>query len=192
MPKSRTKQSGDGDKTDARDVHESIQSLEVGKQKNSKLGMRERILRLRNDLGSQKIAEFTGISTGNLSTWINGPSLPSGEALEKLAACAAHYDARFSASWLLTGEGEPYPQPSPETEAARAGVAQAVDELVAAAQRIRAAIDALGPALSPEQRQRLAVALAGPDPTQANIAATSSAAPQPASPPTRPPGDKLG
>lgn len=69
-----------------------------------------------------------------------------------------------SPAWLLTGEGQPFPQPDPQKEAARAGVAQAVEELVAAAHRLRAAIDSLGPALSPEQRQRLADALAGPDP----------------------------
>lgn len=146
----------------------------------------QRLKRLMDGTTKNSFAVRVGVSQPTVDSWLNGqsPGIDKLWAIIRATGC--------SASWLLTGEGEPYPQPSPETEAARAGVAQAVEELIAAAQRIRAAIDALGPALSPEQRQRLAVALAGPDPAQANSAATSSSAPPQANPPIRPPGDRLG
>lgn len=84
--------------------------------------MRERISFLRKEIGAQKIHEVTGITPGNLSTWINGPSLPTSEPLEKLAACAKAHDERFSAAWLLTGEGQPFPPKRPESAEGQAAL----------------------------------------------------------------------
>lgn len=109
--------------------------------------MRERISFLRKEIGAQKIHEVTGITPGNLSTWINGPSLPTSEPLEKLAACAKAHDERFSAAWLLTGEGQPFPPQraeSAEGQAALAAIAgRAVSMAVDGMRQLQAALPLL-------------------------------------------------